>query len=258
MSNMLDLSTLKIETLTSAMKYPPRDDFAARRQELIDSVRREVTTVLRAAAKPGRLEIEIDSDGDLIFEYEHSSFHFRLDSRSGLTGGQFKNLYDHSLALDVLRGFYTQVIRIFGLRDVDALTIDFKNVFNVNTSGSKNIGIFEEKLIPDLRNALAPLVSVGATIERADLKVGWDYDERRTCYLTVECPANDENTTVWTTLNLRTREDILVSVDKHEIDGDLDKAYDVYCGPYNGLVRRLLDGVEVDLWHRQLKRRGPC
>ncbi len=234
------------------MKYATRDDFSARRQRIIDSVRREVTRVLRDASKPGTLDVRKDDDGDLSFMYEHSSFHFLLESGAGFSGGTFKDLYEHKLASEILKCFYRQIIHVLGIQDIDVFSVDFTNVFNLTKQSPKNYTIFEAKLMPPLRTALTPLHAENAGIARVDFKIGWDYDDRWTCYFTVECPGNDDNTTVWTSLNLRSRDDILVTVDQSQIEADIDCVYEVYRGAYADLVNKLLSDADLDLERRRL------
>ena len=211
--------------------------------------------MLRDAKKPGTLAIRKDDDGDLAFSFEHSSFHFILESRADLSGGTFKDLYEHKLASDILKCFYSQIIRILAIQDIDVFSVDFSNVFNVTKQSPKNYSIFETKLMPSLRTAVTPLHAEDAEIARVDFKIGWDYDDRRTCYFAVECPGNDENTTVWTSLNLRSRDDILVTVDQSRVAADIDGGYEVYCGPYAGLLNKLLSDAELDFEQRRLAPR---
>jgi hypothetical protein len=246
------LKNLKIEAFTVAMKYGTRDNFAAHRQALIDSIRRETITILRAAKKGGIPEANVDDDGDLSFEYEHSGFHFRLDVRPDIAAGQFKQLYDHALALQIIKGFYTQLVQVLNLQDADVFTLDFKNVFDLVKSAPKNYAVLQHSLLPTMREVLNPLINERSQVARIDFKLGWHYDDRHACYLTIECPGNEENTTVWTTLNVRTREDIVVIVDQQHISDDIDKAYELYCGEYAQTVERLLSDVDLDLDRRRL------
>ena len=255
MDALAQFSSLKIESFTTAMRYGMRDDFASCRQDLIDTIRSETIAVLRRAAKPGSLEVSVDDDGDLLFDYKHSSFAFRLDVRPAFAGTQFQDVYEHPLAMDVIKCFYTQLVQVLGLRDVDVFSLDFKNVLNIQKGEPKNFALFQRSLMPALHENLSPLVAEGTEPARIDFKIGWDYDKRRTCYCTIECPANDENTTVWTALNLRTRDDIVASVNQSEFLEDVDMAYHVYCSPYGETIRRMLVGVELDLERRQLVRR---
>lgn len=254
MSKFEILRGLKIESVATALKYVTRADFSERRQQLIDSVCREVLKVLRTSGKSGAIDSRIDDDGDISFRYEHSTFHFVLACRPTLSGGQFRDLYDHALAFEILKTFLRQVISALGLTHVDVFTVDFNNVFNIAPSGVKNHSIFQKELMPDIRRALSPLVREDACIGRVDFKIGWDYDERRTCYYSVECPANEENSTVWTSLNVRTRDDILVSIDDSQLRSDLDFSYEVYTGPYEAVLRRLLGDTELDFTRRLLIR----
>ena len=252
MASLPAFEKLKIEAFTMVMSYAPREDFAASRQELIDCVRRETITVLRSAGKPGTVDARVDDDGDIVFKYEHSSFHFLLSVGSGLAGAQFKDLYDHRLAVELLKPFYAQVVQTLNLQDVDVFTIDFKNIFDLARSAPKNYEVLQAAVMPTMADALAPLFVRDSVPARLDFKVGWDYDDRHTCYFNVECPGNDENTTVWTTLNLRTRDDIMVSVDQAQLADDIDQCYRVYCGPYAETVKKTLNGLELNLAKRRL------
>lgn len=255
MAGLPPFEEMKIEALTAAMKYAPRDDLASVRQELIDGVRREAIAVIRRAKKGGQIELEVDSDGDLVFKYEHSSFHFRLDVQQRIAGAQFKELYDHPLAMEIVKTFYGEVVRVLGLRDADVFTVDFRNVFKLGADAPKNYAVFQAVLMPTMREALRPLLLPETELGRLDFKLGWDRDARHTCYFSIECPGNEENTTVWTNLNLRTREDIVVSVDQAQIGDDVDAAYRVYCGDYAETIASFLKNVSVDLERRQLIRK---
>lgn len=248
MKELKSLDGLSIETLTTVIKYPIRGDFALDRRKLIPAVCKAVNTELREKGLSGVVESKVDSDGDVVFQYDSIPFHFQLDCRPNLAGGQFKRLNNHQLALTILETYLAQIADVFDLDSFDVFTVDFRNVFHL-TEDTKNYDIFEERLMSNMRKNLSLLMKEANSIGRIEFKIGWDYDTHYTCYYSVECPGNEKNTTIWTTLNLRTRED--VEATKKLLD--VRKCYEVYIGPYAAQLVALLDGIKLDIEKLQVE-----
>lgn len=250
------LKDLKIESLITVMKYPVRDGFAEQRQKLIDRVCAGLTKTLREENLSGTVDAKVDSDGDLTFSYESSKFHFQLDSRPNLSGSKFNDLYEHDMAITILKLFYANVLSVLKLEFVESFAVNFTNVFNINTheSDKKNYEIFEEKVVPGMRRQFAPLIRENDRIGRADFKIAWDYLDRYCCYYSLECPGNEDNTTFWISLQVQTRDDIDIIMDEAFIASHIDTAYELYCREYAQHLDTLLADIELNYSRRQLRR----
>lgn len=235
---------MMIASFTTAITYPRRD-LRSRMETVIDTVHGPVQAAVRNAGYSGSVKVDVDDDGDLRFSFESGAFHFQLDIASEISGAQFQRLSDHTAALAVTRALLDNVIRALEPRSLDALAVDFSNIFYLatETPGTRNINIFIHRLMPALRTddgALGGLITRPQDIRRIDFKVGWQFDESCTAYLKLELPANEEHSTFWSSLNLRSREDAPPPPKGSTLIELFDKSYQVYIGKYAQLMSHLL------------------
>ena len=250
MPELKPLKELKIHALTVMIHYPVRGNFASDCQKLIDSVCQALNPKLRKAGLEGVVDSEVDSDGDIIFKYDTSTFDFRLESRPNLSAAQFRQLNDHDLALTVLESFVPTIPKALEIDSVDKFSVNFSNVFHLASRDKPNYDIFRDRMLPQMQQKLSPLMKEDVEIGRVDFKIGWKYDQHFHCYYSLECPGNEDNTTVWTTLHLQTRGDIEAKTELL----DVRKCYQIYTGPYSDHLHALLSGIAIDYSKRQLER----
>lgn len=255
MTTFKPLNDLKIESLVATLRYPVRLDFKEKSQSLVDSVCRTLNSKLRESGLPGVVDADLDDDGDLIFQYESSNFHFKLVCSQDGSGLKFLDLKKHSLARIISQVFFDTVIKELELNILDGFSVKFKNIFDIDASqNEKNYAIFERNFFNRMGEVLVPIFggeesSNQQEIVRADFKLAWRYDDDYSCAYSIECPANAENSTIWTELVILSRTDI--EVQKEHIN--FAKCFRIYEENYTRQLSRLFANTELNFKKRDLE-----
>lgn len=256
MAELQSLSNLKIESVLMVAEYLTRTNFSECTQLLIDSIHEDLADVLREEEdKSGSIEVKIDSDEDIVFTYESGSFHFQMDIRRNISAVQFKNLYEHDLALRLAKAFFSKVVDVLRLKAVNGFAFEFTNILVLGDDvEDTNCQLFENRLMPQFRICLAPLVAENARVRRSDFKTIWERDDQHICTLLVECPGDRNNSVVSTKLKVATRDGIKVEVNEELVGREVDTGFDTYFGDYAEVIVRLLNGVDIDFGAKRLER----
>lgn len=253
MPHLSTIEALKTESLTAIMHYPIRANFSSTMQLLIDAITLELNRIIRSQQLTGHVEANVDDDGDLSFQYTSSEFHFRLECSSTAMAVQFLNLYRHSLALEIIKTYFSNAVSLLNISVLNSFSIDFQNVFNL-ANNSTNHEVFRQALMPSLSDSLSAFTIPQDELGRIDFKVSWFHSKRHMCAYKLECPGNDKHSTLWTGLTLKSREDIEVKTDESTIRNDVETAYELYLGPYCQHLVAALEGFDIDLSRRQLEQ----
>lgn len=223
-------------------KWNKRDDLSIR-------VSRDET---RATSE--RINVRVTGDMD-----------FQFDANDRLFGVQFGDVSDIGLAFDLIKEYarlMTDLHRDYcSTANIDTITVGIQHVFHLNKDHGENIDIVQEKLVtalsPSAQGGLfSDCLSASSKIGRVDTKVSFNFDEERILFVTVECPANENNSTIWPDFNFRTHEDFKTVLNPEVdtvtyIEEFVEEARRAFFGPYAKFLIKLLGDAHVDLSRRE-------
>jgi hypothetical protein len=247
----MDFKKMKIEKIEGGASYSDIFDFQDKMKALSQILQKDLYAVVR----------KIDSDASLEFDFRKAdtkdpqvvaicktfSFMFQVDKDT--MAFRFDDVRDYNrIVPPLLTICYNTIVKFFNIKLILRSGMEFTNIFDLKQD-CDNIDFFAEQLFPQIRakdSVFAHLIKK-RKIHRTDFHISFDYNNTN-IFLRIEAPANDENTTVWCSVDVRNKS---AKLKKEELL-DFDLPYLYYTNEYAGFLRKIFDIEKLNLQKREL------
>lgn len=223
----------------------------------------EINKLVLAHSKESGLRIRMDRESSEVSATNvrvrfRGDLDFQCELRSNIFGIQFGDAAVIPAAFDLTCGFVNTMAALhedsFFLPNIDTISLSAQHVFKICGSNRKNWDIMRDKLIPSLTDnsgVFGPFTEKCESAGRTDLKTTFKLPGARNLFLSIECPGNDDYSTVWVQFDCRTDEgfqnEIEDSRDAAQYMADFVRdARSEFEGPYARFLQHLLGGETID------------
>ena len=218
-----------------------------------------MNSIVLGQSREKNLRIQVDKKGfkpeEVFIEFD-GDMDFRLEANQSRLGVQFLKPVRVPEAIDITKQFVDKTLELFQKLEVlpvenaEAIVLDIRHNFRMADPYRKNKHVVNERLVPGLvakDGLFSDLVTSFDDLGRVDLKFMCEL-EGRDQYISIECPGNDDYSTVWPTYNCRTGDEFPLAVSdlRASVAQFIDRSYKSF-GPVRSFLERLLAGERVHI-----------
>ena len=196
---------------------------------------------------------------DMVAMQFEGDLDFRLEITETGLGAQFIAPKTAGFAIQLLKDLaqgtlgFLQEQNALPIQNVETLIMDIGHKYLLQDPTRKNKHLCNDRLIPGLASGqgiFCSLVPSADTLGRVDVSVAGLLRPGRRFFAKVECPGNDDYSTVWPSFRYQIEDDTFPGevTDLAEFALTfIGEAYDVFSGPYAQFLEKLLAGEAVKL-----------
>ncbi len=202
-----DTTRLPLHELTYILRFPPRIPF--RVNDSLSQLQDALYTELEGLKAIQEIEMQaaLGDDGRAVLATKDPPYRFVVNIRKNVCAVSFRSL-ERSQITAAQRIIDTVVRRVDGVLSPPLFLQTAVAATTVVYLYGSNKEVFAERLLGDnafqgeMPLAVLPFGAKREGLGRADLKIGYDIDDKSSVFVTVECPANLDYHTVWLKLEV--------------------------------------------------------